>query len=321
MGQSIGKGLVIGLVIAVLVYAVMVLAGDTSALLGVLTEFDPVIFIAALGLSVVNYGIRFYKWHYLLKTIGVRIPLRTSVLVFVAGMSMSITPGKFGEILKSGLLKKSDGVPVAESAPVVFAERLTDVLGLVVLAGFGAVAFDYGQGVLVIVVAVIGAALVVLHRPATVSKLTQKLRETRWGERVAEPVDTSYASAKALMGLKSLSWTTLLSVVSWAMEALAFYLICVELGGELSLFLAVFIFSITTILGAVSFLPGGLGVTEGSMLGALELFGVFGASGQATAATGLIRFSTLWFGVVLGWIALAFVSAMLRRRIVDQTQR
>ena len=66
----------------------------------------------------------------------------------------------------------------------------------------------------------------------------------------------------------------------------------------------VFIYAISTIAGAISMLPGGLGSTELGM--SLLLRKLVGASvGQATAATFLIRIITLWFAVVLGAIVLA----------------
>ncbi len=80
------------------------------------------------------------------------------------------------------------------------------------------------------------------------------------------------------------------------------YLILLGLGvpaGVETLVLAVFTLSFSTIIGAVSALPGGLGAAELSIAGMLSfLLGLDG--GTAGAATLLIRFATLWFGVGLG---------------------
>jgi uncharacterized protein (TIRG00374 family) len=57
------------------------------------------------------------------------------------------------------------------------------------------------------------------------------------------------------------------------------------------------------LVGALSFLPGGLGGTEASMVALLMLNNV--AQSQAVAATVLIRLATLWFAVALGVIALS----------------
>jgi len=61
-------------------------------------------------------------------------------------------------------------------------------------------------------------------------------------------------------------------------------------------------------VGALSFLPGGLGSTEATMVGLLATQGV--ALPVAVVATGVVRVTTLWFAICLGLIALP---AALRR--------
>ena len=62
-----------------------------------------------------------------------------------------------------------------------------------------------------------------------------------------------------------------------------------------------------TLAGALSFLPGGLVVTEASMV--LLLVRAAGGLDEpaAVAATILIRPCTLWFAVLLGLVALSLV--------------
>ena len=45
-----------------------------------------------------------------------------------------MTPGKLGEVAQSYLLRETDGVPMARSAPIVVAERVTDLVALLVFA-------------------------------------------------------------------------------------------------------------------------------------------------------------------------------------------
>lgn len=93
-----------------------------------------------------------------------------------------------------------------------------------------------------------------------------------------------------------------LGTVSWLGEGVGFYWVLRGLGlpgGSELLSLAVFILSFSTVVGAVSALPGGLGAAEVSIAGMLALLGGLPAE-TAAAATLLIRFATLWFGVALG---------------------
>lgn len=306
-----------GVVLGVLVYACLALVGDARQLGAHLASFPLGVMAAALGLSLVNYGLRFIKWQVFLGRLGFGLGVWESFNIFVAGMVMSVTPGKVGEVLKSLLLKERHGFPVAHTAPVVFAERVTDLLGLFVIAAAGITVFDYGRVAFGVSLALVIGLIVVLNRPALVAGLLDGLERLPWVDRFRDKLDEAYEATRKLLGWKLLSWTTVLSVLGWSMEALAFFLILDALGAEqATVGLAAFVFSMTTILGAVSFLPGGLGVTEASMVGALVLLGVSQVESIAVAATYLIRFSTLWFGVLLGGIALVW----LRLDRSDSTQ-
>jgi uncharacterized membrane protein YbhN (UPF0104 family) len=69
-----------------------------------------------------------------------------------------------------------------------------------------------------------------------------------------------------------------------------------------TLFKAVFIFNISTVIGAVFALPGGLGGVEGSMvLLSRRLLGL--TTPVATSAALLTRFITLWMGVGIGVVS------------------
>ena len=308
--STLERRIVWGIVIGVVVYAGVGLAVDAGALADHLAGFPWRVFGLALGLVAINYAIRFGKWQFYLRLLGVEVPVLESLTVFLAGLSMAVTPGKLGEVLKSVLLRESRGVPAARTAPVVLAERVTDLFGLVLLGGFGVAAFDYGRWAFVLVVVALGAGIAVVQRPRLVGWILDRLERVPGAGRLRPKIEEAYASTRAVLGWKALLVATALSALGWSMEGLAFYHILGALDGHgVTIDLAFFVFAVTTLLGALSFLPGGLGVTEGSMIGVLVVFGVFAEEAQATAATYLIRFATLWFAVVVGLIALGWFRA------------
>lgn len=301
------KRILWGVIFGVLVYAGIALFTDARGLLASLASFPVGIALAALGLSVINYALRFAKWQLYLKKLKFDVPVGASFNIFIAGMAMSVTPGKIGEVLKSMLLKERYGLPVARSAPIVFAERLTDLLGLFVIAGLGIATFDFGRAAFGAALILVVAMIIILNRPAIVHRLLDLWEKLPLVGHLRNHLEQSYGAARELLSWRLLSGTTVLSVLGWSMEALAFFLILHGLGAEhATLQSASFIFAMTTILGAISFLPGGLGVAEASMIGVLMLMGIFTDESSATAATYLIRFSTLWFGVLLGLGALGW---------------
>ena len=312
--DKLGRRVIIGIVGGVIVYAAIALLTDVRALATHLGAFPALVFAGALLASLINYAFRWAKWDYYLRVLDCEVDHRTSVVVFVAGLTMSITPGKVGEVLKSALLRRSDGFDVARTAPIVIAERLTDLLGLFVIAALGIAVFDFGRWAFVVILAVVVGGMVLVSSERAVFRLLRALEFLPWGEVLRPRLEEAYASMRRLIAMRPLIVGTTLSVVSWSMEAGAFFWILHTLDGSTGPYLAAFVYAMTTILGAVSFLPGGLGVTEGSMIGALLLFGVFSDEVVATTATYLVRLATLWFAVFLGIFGFAAFERMIKAR-------
>jgi len=122
-----------------------------------------------------------------------------------------------------------------------------------------------------------------------------------------------YEGSYELFRPYSTLYGVLLGTVSWMGEGFGFYLILRGLGLPASrelLATAIFVLAFSTIIGAVSTLPGGLGAAEASIAGMLTLLvGIEPA--VASSATLLIRLATLWFSVLLGLGVWAFSPRLL----------
>src|SRR2546423_49660 len=137
-------------------------------------EFLPLI----LGFTIFNYGWRFVKWQYYLKRLQIRLPLGKSLLIFLSGLSMAITPGKVGELLKSYFLKQATGEPISRTSPVIMAERLSDGLAMLLLASTGLVLYRFGWEVLLVLLVVgLTGIMVIQNRRLSLAILS-------FGERV-----------------------------------------------------------------------------------------------------------------------------------------
>jgi uncharacterized membrane protein YbhN (UPF0104 family) len=261
----------------------------------------------ALALTALNYLLRFWRWQLYLARLEIEVPTGRSFAIFIAGLSGTITPAKLGEVLKCALLKRSFGVPVRRSVPIVLAERVTDASGVVVLAvaaGAGANRWP----LLVLALAGVAAIVLVVRSPLLE-------RFSRLGE--------APEAARALLETRLLLGMTALSAASWFFECLAAYVCVRGLRLDLSLVDTVVVFSLGSLAGALSFLPGGLGVAEGSMTGLIQVLGDV-SKAAAVAATVLIRLATLWFAVALGLVGLAVEEwqyRLQRRRAAPQPVR
>ena len=300
------RRILLGLLLGVLVYAGLGMLTDARELLDHASRFPVGVFAGALALTLVNYGLRFVKWHLYLKRLDIEVPIGESLTVFIAGMVMAVTPGKVGEVYKSFLLRESRSVPAASTAPIVVAERMTDLLGMVLIAAVGVVSFDYGRSILGITLVLLVVGIVILNQRELVLGWLEWSGDLPLVGRFQEKLEEAYRSMHELVDLPIFAGTTLLSAAAWAMEGVAMYWILVALDASgVTMYAAFFVYAISTIAGAISFLPGGLGVTEGGMIVLLtDVFGYFEGASAATLATYLIRFATLWFGVGLGAVAL-----------------
>lgn len=281
----------------------------TQAMTQVRWSLAPLLLI----LSLLNYFLRYLKWNYYLKKLQVPLPHKQSMSVFFSGLVMVVTPGKMGELLKAYLLKKLNGTPISVSAPIVVAERLTDFIALIILSSVGISAYAFRNEKLLLLATLAGCAVFVIIigwrrlSLALIGRMEKIGPLTKIGNRLR----LAYESIHTMVSPWCLCWTTVLSVAAWFCECFGLWLTVRYFLPQPDFLACIFIYAISTIAGAVSMLPGGLGATElGMSLLLQKLIGI--GKAQATAATFIVRVATLWFAVLLGAIVLA-----LSRKIFD----
>src|SRR6516164_3998819 len=144
--------LVAGVAAGVAIYVGFSVWADVGRVGEALRSFHWAYLVAACLLAAGNYAVRFGRWQYYLGVLGVREKIRTgaSLLVFLAGFSLTVTPGKLGEAIKAVLLRASHGIPASRTAPIVIAERVTDLVALLLLALVGVFSFDVDRRFLIV---------------------------------------------------------------------------------------------------------------------------------------------------------------------------
>lgn len=300
LALSLGLGLAVLLVLS--------LMSDIGAVGTSLSSFAWGSVPLILGLTLLNYLLRWLKWDYYLRRLamGQGVSYADSGLIFTAGMVMAVTPGKVGEVFKSYLLRRVNSTPISASAPIVLMERLTDGLAMLLLMALGLTLYPPARPLFLLLLGGSLLGILLLQNRPLCEWLLGLVARAPLGSRLAPRLTTIYASTHTLLDWRVLLISTAISFVSWGCECVAFYYVLTSLGLEgssLLLLQATFIFAASTLFGLVSFLPGGLGTSEASS--AALLIALVGAgSGVATTATIIIRFCTLWFGVALGVGAL-----------------
>ncbi len=299
------RGLVIGTVAGVLVYAAFLAWADLDAVRAALQQFDVSLLAPVLAVVLLGYAVRFLRWERYRAVLGIELDRATSLRIFLSGFALTVTPGKLGEAFKSVLVKEATGLPVAHTAPVVVAERLTDLIGLLILVALAGMrtsqhAWFYGLAFLAVV-----ALLLVVGSPGLTWKSLSLLERLPFGRRITPALEQMLSSTRAVLTPRELPLAIVLATFAWGLECLAFHWILGGFGVAAPDFLmSVTLFAGPLILGAVAiFTPGGLGVTEGTMTALLVAEGF--AKSVAVSATFLTRLCTLWFAMAVGLVALA----------------
>ena len=297
--------LVAGIVVGVAVYVGFSIWADVGRVGEALRSFQWRYALLACLLAAANYGIRFVRWQFYLGKVGVtNVSTRDSLQVFLAGFALTVTPGKLGEAVKAVLLRASHGIPMSKTAPIVIAERITDLVALLLLALVGVFSYDVDPRFLIAGAVLVVAGLIVVSVDPVAKAAIRIAGRMPVLRRFAHRFDDFHAHTAILIAPLPLVVATMLATTSWFFECLAFWSVVRGFpGAHISLQGATFVYAATTVAGALSFLPGGLGVTEAGMLALLgRLAGI--PRGTAAAATFVTRAATLWFAVALGLPAL-----------------
>jgi uncharacterized protein (TIRG00374 family) len=286
------------LIFAIVVYVILGVYADFGNLLLALESFDWRYVIILLSLTTLSYFIRFLRWNFFLKGVGVNLNLKDNLFIYLSGLSMTITPAKAGEIWKGWLIKDINGDSLSKTVPVVISDRLTDMLALVIFSLLGILYYKQGAFVIITILILFGGFLIAV-RTETVSNLLISILEKRVGK-YSKDVKSMHITFKETLTPKKLIITTGLGLMAWFMECMGLYLTIIGFGDHIGIIVSTFTFSFASLAGALSLIPGGLGVAEATLSGLLQFFGL-----TATISVGaaiIIRFSTLWYGTFLGII-------------------
>ena len=286
---------------SVALYAVLAIWTGWDDLRSQLARFPLAYVLPLVLLSLVNYGLRFWRWQRWLLDFDVRLPLRASLVLYFATYVMVITPGKIGEVFKAGILKERYGVSLSIGLPIVLAERIFDFLAILLLA---AISFPTWQGPLanlgtgLAVLALIPLALLAFRSEGLRTGLIRRATAMKGLQQYHVGVTESVDALTRLLDVRAGTWALIISTVAWSCECLSLWLVCQALGVDLGILPSCFVYAAATLVGSLTFLPGGLGGTEGTIIWLLTTHSV--ASVTAVTAALVVRLVTLWLAVAIG---------------------
>jgi uncharacterized protein (TIRG00374 family) len=265
MMTKLRSPLILSILAGVAIYVGFVIAGDQDEIIALVSKLGVEGWGLVLGLSLLNYGLRFARWQRYLGRLGHAVPPAWSMAYYLAGFAFTTTPGKVGEAVRS-LYLKAHGVGYAHSLAALFAERFADLLSIVALSILAAFDFYDARWPVLITGGIVLGLLPVIHSRRMLGfvqeksqRLSAKLRS------LVQRLLFLLNASGSLLRSRMLYGGLVIGVLAWGAEGVGFYLILEYLGMPVSVTIAVGIYAISILVGAVSFLPGGLGSTEATM--------------------------------------------------------
>ncbi len=291
------------IIIAIIVYAVILFLSDIEKITDKIINFKPEFILIIIPLVILSWFIIYLRWNLLLRIVDVKIPHSINFQIFLVGGALGITPGKIGELFKTQILKEKFGIPRTKTAPLFIVEKFLDLIGALIVTLFG-IWFFPELGYL----AVLGLfILLIIFKVLTSKKLFNKtitsLGKFKFLEKYLKPLSSSHEVLDQTLHDKNMILFSLLSIAYWLVVGSAAFFVVQGFGiSTIELLSIISSYSSSLIVGALSFIPGGLGVAEGSLIGLFSLQNI--DFSEAIVIVVLIRFFTLWFSTIVGFVAL-----------------
>ena len=284
-------------------YAAFLIASDINTISDKISSFQIEFLPIIISLVTSSWFVLFARWHLLLANSQIFIPKKQSFIIYLSGIALTIIPGKVGELVKSQLLKTKFGIPRSKTVPIIILEQFYTLIGLVIISFFGIWYFELGAYVIGFFTAVLVFSSILVSSKKVFNKLIDVLERRKFTAKFVEPLSLSYDTIKKSIRGPIVFYATALTCIFWLLEAITVYFVLLSFGiNGIEFLMVIPTYATSLMLGFLSFLPMGLGVVEGSLVGFFSLQGV--EVSLALTLVIIIRLFTRWYSVAVGFVAL-----------------
>lgn len=302
LDKHFNKGYLVAVVAAV-IYIAFILFSDWQTLIKSFEKIKPEFLVLLVVVEFAVLVLRTMRNRIFLKSLDIHISYRRNILIYFAGLAMTITPGNAGEMVRAQFLKREVGKPIASTIPIYFGERLNDLIVVTIITSIFLVFVDFAAGKIVMMVSVgIIVVLFALLKSVRLFKFfRKKTGSIKFLQKFSDGFDQIHDSLQNILGKNIIKKTLPASVPIWMMHGFTAYVALLAFGVDIGFMETYVIYLSSLIIGVLSFIPAGIGVTETSLVG---LFGAHGVNfSLAVAITLILRFMTIWFAAIVGIFA------------------
>jgi uncharacterized protein (TIRG00374 family) len=281
-----------------------------------ITDLHVLVIWILLSLSLLYYGLKSLRFWYMTRVLGIRQPLGKVMVSYLAAQPVSLLPA--GEIYRSRMLERITDIPMRRSLPTFTMQGLMEGAAMAILALISTLAIGKLRAVVLILALFLIMVFTGIQRGymATVLRLLNTLPFVSISR--SRLREFSHGNQAMLQG-SAFPLLLMLSIMTELVGVAIVYVTVTGLGGHINPWQAILTYIIPVIVGFISLLPGGLGVSEQSSIGILLLSGT-GVT-VAVAATLLIRVTIVGMGFLYGLITLGAVGIAESYRDNDITAK
>ncbi|MCL4373639.1 MAG: flippase-like domain-containing protein [Candidatus Marsarchaeota archaeon] len=297
--------IIIGFVASFLVFFGIAWFGGISKVLDIIATANLYVYALAFLSVFAGYLLRFVKWNYYLKKLGLKVPLKKNLIVYLSLYSMNITPGKVGRVLVAYTLNRVTKKKTTNLLPVVMLDIFTDFIGVGTLALIAAIYFHTYVLYIIAIDIVLMIPFLFLVSDWFYNIVKRLIRSEHVLKLFTLYGDEYFASQSTLNKPRVYAVSLAVSLPAAFLNAMALYFALIAIGFAPHIAGSAFIESSSMILGMVTAVPGNIGVTDGALVAFIG--SAFHASSAiSSAVTIMTRLATLWFGVILGGVLLIY---------------
>ncbi len=299
------RAVAVSLVVLTMIYVVALIYFETqNHFLSQIFDHPPV-FITMAAMAFFSWLLRYFRWHWLLSKAGEKFVFFTGLLAYLSGFAYTATPGKVGELIRIRYFHRM-GVTVQQTITAFFWERALDVFVIFLLAL--PITYKYGflwHSLVFVGLIVLGLTAIALF-PQCWRKSIHLLRRIRLTilARLARKLLRGLFGVRHWLHVKTVFVSLLLGIVAWTIIAVSFLYLLHVLGVAVQLE-DIGIYPLAMLIGAASFIPGGVGSTEAVITMALLADGL--SWDLAAFSAVIIRVANLWTAVGVGGIAMLYL--------------
>lgn len=291
------------LTILIIFYSVFVFISDVKKITESFLSVNVKYIFIIIPMLLFSQFLRSFVQKNILEQLNVKLSLKDNYKLFLSGLMMVVTPGGAGQAIKSHFLYKKYGYSISQTIPLVFIERVFDLIGISFVTLFTLVFFLRIEAIIAVGVSlsITGFILVVLKSHVMLEKCLASISKSNFLRKLFVVDDVTIISIEKIFTTKNLLKNILVIYFVFFVEGLIIYLGFMSFNTKFDYIESLQIFYTSTIFGVLSFVPGGLGITEITLTSLINQ--KINSISNSTSIVIFIRLTTIWASVIIGAIS------------------